>query len=73
MPGRKQKTLANIPTKVMRRKKPINLEHLKTIEPLTENQEKIWKAYGEEQNLVLHGAQDSAPHHMLSRSSLGFQ
>ena len=56
MPGRKQKTLANIPTKVMRRKKPINLEHLKTIEPLTENQEKIWKAYGEEQNLVLHGA-----------------
>lgn len=52
----RKKTLANIPTKVMRRKKPINLEHLKTIEPLTDNQEKIWKAYGEGQNLVLHGA-----------------
>ena len=53
---RAKKSLANIPTKVLRRKKPINLEHLKTIDPLTENQEKIWKAYGEGQNLVLHGA-----------------
>ena len=52
----RKKTLANIPTKVMRRKTPINLEHLKTIEPLTDNQEKIWKAYGEGQNLVLQGA-----------------
>ena len=47
----RKKTLANIPTKVMRRKKPINLEHLKTIEPLTDNQEKIWKAYGEGKTL----------------------
>ena len=53
---RPKKSLANIPTKVLRRKKPINLEHLKTIEPLTENQEKIWEAYGKGQNLVLHGA-----------------
>ena len=53
---RPKKSLSNIPTKVLRRKKPINLEHLKTIEPLTENQEKIWEAYGKGQNLVLHGA-----------------
>ena len=53
---RPKKSLSNIPTKVLRRKKPINLEPLKTIEPLTENQEKIWEAYGKGQNLVLHGA-----------------
>ena len=42
--------------KQMKRRKPINLEHLKVIEPLTPNQELVFKAYGEGQNLVLHGA-----------------
>ena len=40
----------------MKRRKPINLEHLKVIEPLTPNQELVFKAYDEGQNLVLHGA-----------------
>jgi len=42
--------------KQMRRKKPINLEHLKTIEPLTDNQSVVWEAFAKGQNLVLHGA-----------------
>lgn len=42
--------------KQMRRKKPINLDHLKTIEPLTENQERVFNSYAEGKHLVLHGA-----------------
>ena len=42
--------------KQMKRRKPINLEHLKVIEPLTPNQELVFDAYGKGQNLVLHGA-----------------
>ncbi|MBU37935.1 MAG: hypothetical protein CMA59_00265 [Euryarchaeota archaeon] len=42
--------------KQMRRKKPINIDHLKTIEPLTSNQERVFKSYGEGKHLVLHGA-----------------
>ena len=42
--------------KQMRRKKPINLEHLKQIEPLTDNQRKVFDAYAEGKNIVLHGA-----------------
>ena len=40
----------------MRRKKPINLDHLKVIEPLTDNQERVFNSYAEGKNLVLHGA-----------------
>jgi len=42
--------------KQMRRKKPINLDHLKTIEPLTPNQERVFTSYAEGKNLILHGA-----------------
>ena len=42
--------------KQMKRRKPINLEHLKTIEPLTPNQKLVFDAYAKGQNLVLHGA-----------------
>jgi len=41
--------------KQMRRKKPINLDHLKTIEPLTENQERVFNSYAEGKNLIRHG------------------
>ena len=34
-----------ISNKQMKRKKPINLDIMKVIEPLTENQEKLFKAY----------------------------
>ena len=57
--ARKRKTPTNgssMSVKQMRRKKPINLDHLKVIEPLTENQERVFESYGEGKNLVLHGA-----------------
>ena len=55
---KRQKTpnMNGMTAKQMRRKKPINLDHLKTIEPLTDNQEKVFNAYAEGKNLVLHGA-----------------
>lgn len=58
MPVRKRKPPSpnGMSAKQMRRKKPINLEHLKQIEPLTDNQEKVFNAYTEGKNLVLHGA-----------------
>ena len=41
--------------RVMKRKKPINLDFIKKIEPLTENQEKFFKEYGKNQNMVAYG------------------
>ena len=58
MPPRKRKTpvSSSMSAKQMRRKKPINLDHLKTIEPLTPNQERVFTSYAEGKNLILHGA-----------------
>ena len=44
------------PVVSIRRKKPIGIEHLKTIEPLTSNQELAFKSYDSGKHLVLHGA-----------------
>tara|TARA_B100000925_G_C21981670_1_gene462594 strand:+ start:969 stop:1733 length:765 start_codon:yes stop_codon:yes gene_type:complete len=41
--------------RVMKRKKPINLDFIKKIEPLTENQERFFEEYKEDQNLVAYG------------------
>jgi len=41
--------------RVMKRKKPINLEYMKKIEPLTDNQETLFSKYGLDQNLVAYG------------------
>ena len=41
--------------RVMKRKKPINLDYMKKIEPLTENQETLFSRYGLDQNLVAYG------------------
>ena len=41
--------------RVMKRKKPINLDYIKKIEPLTQNQEKFFKEYGKNQNMVAYG------------------
>ena len=41
--------------RVMKRKKPINLDYIKKIEPLTENQEIYFERYKLEQNLVAYG------------------
>ena len=54
---RKRKTPvpSGMTAKQMRRKKPINMDHLKVIEPLTNNQERVFKSYAEGKHLVLHG------------------
>ena len=41
--------------RVMKRKKPINLDYIKKIEPLTENQETFFESYKEDKNLVAYG------------------
>jgi len=41
--------------RVMKRKKPINLDYMKKIEPLTENQETLFSRYALDQNLVAYG------------------
>ena len=58
MPPRKRKTPvpSGMTAKQMRRKKPINMDHLKVIEPLTDNQERLFTSYAEGKHLVLHGA-----------------
>ena len=43
-------------TKQMKRKKPINWEFLLDIDPLTENQKKLFDAYDDNKNLVAYGA-----------------
>ncbi len=40
----------------MKRKKPINLDIMKTIDPLTDNQEALFKQYKLQQNVVAYGA-----------------
>ena len=58
MPQRKRKTPvpSGMSAKQMKRRKPIGIDHLKTIEPLTTNQEKVFKSYAKGKHLVLHGA-----------------
>ena len=41
--------------KVMKRKKPINLDYIKKIEPLTDNQELFFDSYGDDKNMVAYG------------------
>jgi len=41
--------------RVMKRKKPINLDYIKKIEPLTDNQEKFFEEYKKDKNLVAYG------------------
>ena len=42
--------------KQMKRKKPINTEKMRDIEPLTENQKKLFESYKNGKNLVAYGA-----------------
>ena len=42
--------------KQMKRKKPINADMLRDIEPLTENQQKLFESYSEGKNLIAYGA-----------------
>ena len=54
MPRKKSPTVLS--TKQMKRSKPINTSLLRNIEPLTDNQEKVWEEYAKGQNLVAYGA-----------------
>ena len=47
--------ISEAPSKVMRRKKLITESHLKQIQPLTKNQEKVFEYYSRGYNLVLEG------------------
>ena len=39
----------------MKRKKPINLDYIKAVEPLTDNQEEFFKSYKLDKNIVAYG------------------
>ena len=41
--------------KQMKRKKPINADMMRDIEPLTDNQKSLFEAYAKDQNLVAYG------------------
>ena len=60
MPRKRNTAATPVPfgmsTKQMKRKKPINQQYLKSIEPLTENQEKFFHDYGMDQNIFAYGA-----------------
>ena len=59
MPARKNTPKNPVPfgmsNKQMKRKKPINLDIMRTIEPLTDNQEQFFKDYKQDQNIVAYG------------------
>ena len=48
--------------KQMKRKKLINADMLRDIEPLTENQKKLFESYDEGKNLIAYGAQEQERH-----------
>jgi predicted ribonuclease YlaK len=56
----KRKTQTPVPfgmsNRQMKRKKPINSDLMRKIEPLTENQEELFRCYKNDQNLVAYGA-----------------
>ncbi len=52
----KEGTFVNLKNKQLRRKKPINGDHLLKIEPLTPSQEKVFEHWNNDKNLFLYGA-----------------
>ena len=58
MPRRKkteQPIGVGMTSKQMKRKKPINVDMMREIEPLTDNQKALFEAYAKDQNLVAYG------------------
>tara|TARA_A100001201_G_scaffold2589_2_gene6567 strand:+ start:480 stop:1235 length:756 start_codon:yes stop_codon:yes gene_type:complete len=59
MPAKRKSQTPIVPfgmsNKHMKRKKPINLDYIKKIEPLTKNQEDFFRCYQNNQNLVAYG------------------
>ena len=61
MPTKKRNTPQNpvpfgMSNRQMKRKKPINQDLMRTVEPLTDNQELLFKSYKKDQNIVAYGA-----------------
>jgi len=61
MPAKKRNTPQNpvpfgMSNRQMKRKKPINSDLMRTIEPLTDNQELLFESYRKDQNIVAYGA-----------------
>ena len=61
MPSKKRNTPQNpvpfgMSNRQMKRKKPINLDLMREIEPLTDNQELLFQSYKKDQNIVAYGA-----------------
>ena len=58
MPPRRNTPKTPVPfgmsNKQMKRKKPINSDIMRTIEPLTKNQEILFESYNKNQNLVAY-------------------
>ncbi len=46
---------AGMSSRTMKRKKPVNLDYLKDVEPLTENQKRFFESYKEDKNVVAYG------------------
>ena len=58
MPARKKKENPvpfGTSNRTMKRKKPINLDYIRKIEPLTDNQEAFFDAYSEDKHMVAYG------------------
>ena len=60
MPNKKRSNQPAVPfgmsNKQMKRKKPINTDLMKKIEPLTDNQELFFDSYADDKNIVAYGA-----------------
>ena len=60
MPAKKKTQGPVVPfgmsNKHMKRKKPLNSDLMKRIEPLTENQQELFRCYENNQNIVAYGA-----------------
>ena len=68
MPARRKKDPQvgiGMSAKQMRRKKPINGDFLRDIEPLTDNQERLFDAYAEGKMLFAYGAAGTGKHSSL--------
>ena len=58
MPSKRTKSPVpfGMSTKQMKRKKPINSDLMRVVEPLTKNQEELFRCYKNDQNIVAYGA-----------------
>ena len=59
MPAKRNTPKSPVPfgmsNKQMKRKKPINQDLMRTVEPLTENQKELYRCYKNDQNIVAYG------------------